>query len=169
MYIGRTRLIQTSTATVIDQWPSFVRTRADVLSLLNTPTRNQVQANPGDYRIDYRLACYYTMRVVGLERATRHLVLEYAVWRTKASADAGDAPDLRNTHRFQVVPGMFAGMTGAEKRGWLREHIEAFIERASQRDATGDERHQVIQLAGDDPDAVLTDLVPLDNAAVDWP
>lgn len=140
MYIGRTILRRVSTGEIVDQWPTFVRTRAGLLARLSAATRQAVQADPGDYDLDYRLACYYRVRVVGERTDSGAVVLEYDVWRTRAAADAGAPPDWTNTHTFAGFPKGWQDRTGVEKRQWFRGHIEAAIREASFRDATGDER-----------------------------
>jgi hypothetical protein len=163
MYVGRTRLIQVSTGSVVGQWPAFVRTRAGVLAQLDAATRTTVLATPGDYAIDYPLACYYRVRVVGRRRDVGHLVLEYDVWLTKASADAGDPPSWTNTHTFAGRPKGFASWTRAQKVRWFRNAIEDAIQDAAFRDATGAEtdRRAAVEASAD------ADELSLDGAAVE--
>lgn len=163
MYIGRTILRRISTGAVVDQWPTFVRTRAGVLARLSQAQRDAVQAEPGDYDLDYRLACFYRVRVVGRRRDVGSLVLEYDVWRTKAAADAGDPPDWTNTHTWSGLPKAWSGWTGAEKRAWLRSQIEDEIKKVSFRDATGDERDN----RGEKDPLNDAGLAALDGAAVE--
>ena len=163
MYVGRTILRQVSTGTTVDSWPTFVRTRADVVALLPGNVRQRVNANPGDYEITYQLACYYRVRVIGRRRDAGHLVLDYDVWRTKAAADQGDPPDWTNTHTFAGRPKAWSSWTGAQKRSWLQSHIEGAILDAAHRDAIGDERdHRGATGPNDD-----TDLAVLDGTAVE--
>jgi hypothetical protein len=162
-FVGRTRLIQVSTGTVVQAWPAFVRTRAGVLALLDQTTRQTVLATPGDYTLDYQLACYYKIRVVGRRQDVGHLVLEYDVWQTKASADAGDPPAWTNTHTFGGRPKAWATMTRAQKVRWFRNAIEDAIQGASFRDAAGAEVDRRAQV---DADADADDLA-LDGAVVE--
>lgn len=165
MFIGRTILRRVSTGDVVEQWPTFVRTPAGALARLTAEQRQTVQADPGDYTLDYQIRCHYVTRVRGEDTATGNLVLEYDVWRTKAAADAGDPPDWTNTHTFAGRPKAWAGWTGAERRQWLRWHIEAAIRDAAHRDATGNEtdrraRVRAVREAG---------IGALDGAAVEHP
>lgn len=164
MFVGRTRLVRISTGEVVDQWPVFVRTPAAALSRLDAATRQAVLAEPGDYDLQHQLRCFYRVRVIGRRRDAGHLVLEYAVWRTKASADAGDPPDWTNTHTFAGFPKGFRQWPRQQKIGWLRRHVEDAIRDATHRNASGDERDRRIPVENDDD----ADIAALDGADVEY-
>lgn len=132
MFIRTTQLIQihvsrsdpTPSNAVVHTTNAIVHTVEAMVALMRPPDRPQVN-DYGNYRLNY-LYRFYAVPVILGETPDGVTHLEYSVWETQASHDAGDPPELTNTHSF-----IFSNKPGTNYAAVIQQAIDDHILRAA--------------------------------------